>query len=109
MDVTKISEREYSLDVHCSKGTYIRTLCEDIAAKMGLCSLADSNRMIALLEQFHLPTITTYAAETIAKQALSDKKRLQDMITLIVPATIGCCKALHYPIDDLESFIKAGM
>lgn len=26
---------EYSLDVHCSKGTYIRTLCEDIGAELG--------------------------------------------------------------------------
>ena len=31
----KINEREYTLDVHCSKGTYIRTLCADIGAKLG--------------------------------------------------------------------------
>ena len=32
---TRINDREYSLDVHCSKGTYIRTLCADIGAKLG--------------------------------------------------------------------------
>ena len=31
----KINEREYTLDVHCSKGTYIRTLCADIGEKLG--------------------------------------------------------------------------
>lgn len=31
----KLSEREYILDVHCSKGTYIRTLCADIGARLG--------------------------------------------------------------------------
>lgn len=31
----KISDREYTLDVHCSKGTYIRTLCADIGAALG--------------------------------------------------------------------------
>jgi tRNA pseudouridine55 synthase len=31
----KISEREYTLDVRCSKGTYIRTLCADIGARLG--------------------------------------------------------------------------
>jgi tRNA pseudouridine55 synthase len=31
----KINEREYSLDIKCSKGTYIRTLCADIGAKLG--------------------------------------------------------------------------
>lgn len=31
----KINEREYTLDVRCSKGTYIRTLCADIGAHLG--------------------------------------------------------------------------
>lgn len=31
----RISEREYTLDVRCSKGTYIRTLCADIGARLG--------------------------------------------------------------------------
>ena len=31
----KLSEREYFIDVKCSKGTYIRTLCADIGAKLG--------------------------------------------------------------------------
>lgn len=26
---------DYSLDIHCSKGTYIRTLCEDIGKRLG--------------------------------------------------------------------------
>lgn len=34
--VEKISEREYYLDVHCSKGTYIRTLCKDIGEALGV-------------------------------------------------------------------------
>lgn len=33
--VTKINDREYTLDVRCSKGTYIRTLCADIGKKLG--------------------------------------------------------------------------
>ena len=31
----RLSEREYTLDVRCSKGTYIRTLCADIGARLG--------------------------------------------------------------------------
>ena len=31
----KINEREYTLDVKCSKGTYIRTLCADIGKTLG--------------------------------------------------------------------------
>lgn len=33
---TAINEREYSIDVHCSKGTYIRTLIADIGKKLGV-------------------------------------------------------------------------
>jgi tRNA pseudouridine55 synthase len=31
----RINDREYTLDVCCSKGTYIRTLCADIGARLG--------------------------------------------------------------------------
>ena len=31
----RINQREYTLDVHCSKGTYIRTLCADIGERLG--------------------------------------------------------------------------
>lgn len=35
IDCEKLSEKEYALDVHCSKGTYIRTLCADIGKALG--------------------------------------------------------------------------
>ena len=35
LNAERISEREYTLDVRCSKGTYIRTLCADIGARLG--------------------------------------------------------------------------
>lgn len=35
INVGRINDREYSLDVRCSKGTYIRTLCADIGAMLG--------------------------------------------------------------------------
>ncbi len=35
ISVERLSEREYFLDVRCSKGTYIRTLCADIGALLG--------------------------------------------------------------------------
>ncbi len=36
IDVERLSEREYALDVKCSKGTYIRTLCADIGERLGV-------------------------------------------------------------------------
>lgn len=35
LTATRLSARVYALDVHCSKGTYIRTLCADIGRALG--------------------------------------------------------------------------
>lgn len=35
LEAERISDSDYTLAVHCSKGTYIRTLCEDIGAALG--------------------------------------------------------------------------
>ncbi len=35
IDIIDISLPEITIDVHCSKGTYIRSLCDDIGAKLG--------------------------------------------------------------------------
>ena len=42
-----LSEREYSLEAHVSKGTYIRTLCADIGAKLGCGAAMSSLRRIS--------------------------------------------------------------
>lgn len=44
LDVNKLSDTEYILDVHCSKGTYIRTLCTDIGDKLGCGGVMSSLR-----------------------------------------------------------------
>ena len=36
LGISRINEREYKLDVHCSKGTYIRSLLADIGEKLGV-------------------------------------------------------------------------
>lgn len=36
IEARRLSEREYYLDVRCSKGTYIRTLCADIGRTLGV-------------------------------------------------------------------------
>lgn len=40
--VERIDEVNYTLDVRCSKGTYIRTLCADIGARLGVGGIMSS-------------------------------------------------------------------
>lgn len=41
------TERDYILEVHCSKGTYIRTLCADIGAALGCGGAMSSLKRLA--------------------------------------------------------------
>ncbi len=42
IDVSRIDDSSYSLDVHCQKGTYIRTLCADIGDALGVGGVMSS-------------------------------------------------------------------
>ena len=57
----KINEREYFLDVVCSKGTYIRTLCADIGAHLGC------GGVMAALERVEAAGFTLEHAHTLAE------------------------------------------
>ena len=61
LHVKKIDEATYSLDVACSKGTYIRTLCADIGKALG-CGAA-----MASLRRTRSGNFTLDRAHTIAE------------------------------------------
>jgi tRNA pseudouridine55 synthase len=71
----KISEREYSLDVVCSKGTYIRTLCADIGAYLGCGGI------MAALERVEAAGFTLENAHTLsALEEMSEEARASCVI-----------------------------
>ena len=68
--VEKISEREYYLDVHCSKGTYIRTLCKDIGEALGV------GGVMKTLERTTASGFGVCDAHTVAElEAMSEEER----------------------------------
>lgn len=79
------------------------------AASTGICQADICQQIDALLKQFGLPVSTNISLDILVQYALADKKRSGDTITLVVPATIGCCKLLNLPISGLKNFVKAGM
>lgn len=87
-------------------GMYIT--CRATAAK-GLCSSELCADLQALLQIFGLPNSTSFPIDDLLPHILSDKKRQVDQITLVLPATIGCCQLKPIPIQALKSFFKAGM
>lgn len=79
------------------------------AEAKGLCDRETRDRILTVLRKFHLPTETSFSAEELFHHALSDKKRAGGTVRLIVPREIGVCDILPTAIQDLTSFIKAGL
>lgn len=70
---------------------------------------ADCSRIIKLLNQFGLPTKTVFSSGTLYSSALSDKKRSGNTVNLIIPRFIGHCDIVPTHIDQIQSFIEAGL
>ena len=75
IDAKKLSESDYSLDVHCSKGTYIRTLCADIGAYLGC------GGVMAALERTKASVFTLDDAITLGElEAMTDEEKDRALI-----------------------------
>lgn len=79
------------------------------AAKHGLLIQEDADTIVSTLKAYGLPTKTEFSAEELAAFMQSDKKRSGDMVRLIVPREIGHCDIVPIPIENLLTFIKAGL
>lgn len=78
-----------------------------IVSRASCCS--DRERIIGCLELFGLPVTTEYTAELLFQTALHDKKRSGGTVNLIIPRTIGSCDICPTPVEELKSFIQAGL
>lgn len=76
IDAERIAEDRYSLRVHCSKGTYIRTLCADIGKALGV-----GGCMSALMRE-RASVFSLEDAHTLEEiEAMTEEQRL----SLVVP------------------------
>ena len=86
---------------------------KSVAIGMAIVSRAsgcpDTGRILSLLAQFGLPTTIDYPPEEIYSYTLSDKKRSGGTVNLIIPRTIGHCDIVPTPVENLKSFIQAGL
>ncbi len=84
-----------------------------VAIGMAIVSRAshcpDTDRILSLLQKFGLPTDTEYPAEDLYEYTLSDKKRTGGTVNLIIPKTIGDCAIVPTSVENLKSFIQAGL
>lgn len=79
------------------------------ACTQNICSEDTKNAVLEILRKFGLPCRCDYSAEELFHCALSDKKRSGGTVNLIVPESVGNCIIRPTPIQEVQSFIQAGL
>ena len=94
--VEKVSNTDYTLDVHCSKGTYIRTLCADIGAALGC------GGVMATLCRTQAAGFSLDIAHTISEfEAMTEEERL----ACIIPVEDLFADAPKVTVSDFYSHL----
>lgn len=78
------------------------------AVKKEYCKPDVLERLIALLQQYHLPTEVPYPANALLDIVRSDKKTMGNTVNLIVPEKIGQCRVVPIQTCDLLDWLTAG-
>ncbi len=76
------------------------------AISAGLCDKASADILSELLTKYSLPSTTAFTASQLTENALNDKKRAGESITLVIPQEAGRCILKKFPVSELENFIS---
>ena len=78
------------------------------AVARGYCSEETLREVLAILNQYQLPTTTGFGLEEMAEAALTDKKLTGGAMHLVVPEAIGRCAIVSVPTEEIKDWMKAG-
>ena len=99
-------EKLNSFSIYHGEGVAVGLLIAAFAAeKHGLCQTGVYAELRRLLSDWRLPVSTSFDARTVAQNALNDKKRQGDRITLVLPVRRGRSELYPLPTGELASFI----
>ena len=103
IEVTRIDERNYSLDVHCQKGTYIRTLCNDIGEALGVGGIMSSllrtrASIFTLDDAYTLEALEAMTPEEREAAILPTERVFQDYTRVTLPDFFARLAASGCPI-----------
>ncbi|MFB2538086.1 MULTISPECIES: tRNA pseudouridine(55) synthase TruB [unclassified Acinetobacter] len=87
IDLLSFDEQSITLDITCSKGTYIRVLGEDIAKALGTCGHLT---MLHRLQTGHLLLNPTYTIEYLESLTMAEREQL------LLP--------VHSPVQDFPQY-----
>lgn len=79
------------------------------AVRLGLCREDCLTRLLEALDACGLPKITEFSEETLFSAMLSDKKRNQSGITVVLPEKIGSCTLYRLNLEQARQVLHLGL
>lgn len=104
--IEKLSAFSVSHGLAVAKGMVMEAKA---AYRSGLTSVDISGELADFLNGFGLDTSVQYTADELYAYALTDKKIMDDRITMVIPESIGKCSLHKMSLKELKSFIEAGL
>lgn len=101
--VDQIAEDEFRFSVVCSSGTYIRTLCEDIASNLGLCATMSALRRTSS-NGFSLDD--AYSLDKML--LLAEQGRLEE-VSVSSEKSFSYLPAIHIPKNGETYYCNGGL
>ena len=94
-------EKLHGYRIYHGEGVAVGMLIAAWAAEQhGLCEYGVYDELKAMLSMQHLPVTTPFTAGEVAENAMNDKKRRGDSLTLVLPSARG--KSVLHPIRAAE-------
>jgi len=103
MQVTDAGDDTVAVDVHCSKGTYIRTLAEDVGAALGCGAHLHALRRTASGPFDESQMVSLNRLEALAGEGFD----ALDAVLAPVEAALGNCPQVRLP-DNAAYYLKKG-
>lgn len=76
---------------------------------LGICSEQTTRTIIACVAAHGLPTTTTLTADEVYRLALSDKKRHDQSINVVVPCALGSCEVRKLTLTEFRRFVELAL
>lgn len=79
------------------------SLISDVAARRGLLSAADKERICSLLQRTGFDLTPPVAMRVLLKAVSKDKKSEGDVLNVVFPTAIGACEVVPMPLEEFRA------
>ena len=108
LNITRFEGDEVDMEVHCSKGTYIRSLVDDLGQLLGCCAYVSKLHRTAVADYPSEKMVTFEKLESLLEKAQAEQIPLTDILDpLLIPmdSAVKALPSVHLSPVARDSFL----